>query len=636
MEVGCAGSSWFPSLSARRRGSRPAWGQTGGGTDPDPAPTKGPEPEPGPSGRADVSVTYDGPTQVLTGERASFDFTATNLGPDPAESMSLVVSTPPGLDDVVVVADDPAVSCTWAPYEYYGAPPEADGPTPRSDGGYADCQAGTVAPGGSFSVTLEATRTGARELYLSAWTGSYTGDENYENNYVDVFLDADKTRPADLALVMDVSGAPTVGDVFTVESTVTNLGPTDATDVRVRQDLPPGLDFVSASDGCEYEEGGGPPPPGGSDAPFWDPRSVDCVVETIAAGSTHTFEVEVQRVSGWELWIGAWVEGANYDENYENDYAYATLPADPSVTSDLSIESDGPTDNPAVGEAFDIAFTVRNSGPAAAGDVTFYDYLPPELEFVSSTEDSCRFDDYSYKEPTPYEGEPGAPTAPGGGGVDGPIYYGGGFLVCDLGLMGDGDQATFTARFERTSPHEIWHYASVSATNFDPTYDNNYTEFVLAPDKSVVADLAVTMDAPEDPEVGETFDFDMSVSNLGPATARDVVLSDFLPEGLDFVSVAPDSCSFSDYDDGAAPPPGESAPYYSYRELRCDLGDLEPGDSVDVTLRVTRTFEWEIWNGAWVTTNSYDPSWENDQAYALDPWREPLPGLWRGRRRSQG
>ena len=128
---------------------------------------------------------------------------------------------------------------------------------------------------------------------------------------------------------MDIAGAPAVGDVLTVESTVTNLGPTDATDVRVRQDLPPGLDFVSASEGCEYEAGGGLPPPGTSDAPFWDPRSVDCVVDSIAAGSTHTFEVEVQRVSGWELWIGAWVEGANYDENYDNDYSYVTLPADP-------------------------------------------------------------------------------------------------------------------------------------------------------------------------------------------------------------------------------------------------------------------------------------------------------------------
>ena len=146
-------------------GLAPAWGQTGGGTDPDPAPTKEPEPDPGPSGRADVSVTYDGPAQVLAGERASFVFTATNQGPDPAESMSLVVSTPPGLDDLVVTSDDPAISCTWAPYDYYGAPPEADGPTPRSDGGYADCQAGTVAPGASFSVTLEATRTaGARAL----------------------------------------------------------------------------------------------------------------------------------------------------------------------------------------------------------------------------------------------------------------------------------------------------------------------------------------------------------------------------------------------------------------------------------------------------------------------------------------
>jgi uncharacterized repeat protein (TIGR01451 family) len=604
-------------------GLAPAFARAGGGLGPEPDPTTKP-PEPEPNGRADVALVYSGPADILVGDRPTLTFTATNDGPDPAESASLSVSVPPGLDDVTTVSSDPAIPCTWNPY-MYAYPQEADGAPTRNDGGYVDCQLGSMAPGGSFSLSMEATRTQAREIYLNAWAGGYTGDDNYENNYVDVLIDADRTHPADLGLRMEAPKSPGVGESFAILMTVDNGGPSDANDVVVNQDLPEGLEFESSSTDCTFDEGStDPPPPGTSDQPFWEPSSVTCSIDAIPAGGSHAFEVTVRRVSGWELWSSAWVETANFDENYENDYSYMTIAADPSVTSDLSLTSEEPSEPPLVGEEFDIPFVVRNDGPATAGDVSLYDYLSSELEFVSSSNEACRFDDYSYRDPAPYEGEPGAPPADGGG-TGGSIYYGGGFLVCDLGVLGSGEAIDLTVRLRRTSPYEIWHYASINASNFDPFYDNNYTELRLAPDKSVVADVVVTMSSPPDPEVGETFDFDISVGNDGPSTARDVVLSDYLPEGLDFVS-ASEGCVFSDYADGAAPAPGESMPYRGYRELYCELGDIEPGSSVDVKLTATRTFEWEIWNSAWATSVSYDPAPDNDYAYTVlageDPYTE--------------
>ena len=610
-------------------GPASSWARTGGGTGPEPGSTVEPDPgptePPGPGGRADVAVSYGGPTEVLVGDRPAFTFTVINNGPDPAESVSLSASVPPGLEDVAVVPSDPAVTCTWNPNAYGpGAPPEADAPSTRGEGGYADCPLGTMSPGTSVAVALEATRTRARELYLDAWAGGATGDENYDNNYVNTFLDADRSHPADLGLSMEAPKSPKVGDEFVISMKGVNNGPSPATDVVVRQDMPAGLDFVSASAGCTFEEGDGGPPPGPTDRPeFWNPRTVTCAIDGIPAGSGHTSEIVVQRVSGWEMWSSAWVEASNYDENYENDYSYVLIAADPSVTSDLSVTSEEPAGEVLVGEEFDLAFSLRNHGPAASGDVWFYDYLPTGLEFVSTNNDACHFDDYSIKDPAPYPGEPGAPGPEGGGGIAPPIYYGGGFIVCGFGLLDNAGVADFSVRLRRTSAYEIWNYASVGASNFDASYENNHSELRLAPDRSVVADLSVAMSAPSNPALGETFNFDVSVTNDGPSVARDVVLYDYVPEGLDFVSAAPEACTFSDYADGTAPPPGESGSYSGYRELRCDLGALDPGATVPVTLTATRTFEWEIWNGAWVTTSSYDPDWENDYAYAVIEGENP-------------
>ena len=101
----------------------------------------------------------------------------------------------------------------------------------------------------------------------------------------------------------------------------------------------------------------------------------------------HTFE----RV---EIYNSAWVMTSTYDENYENDYAFASVPADPSVTSDLWLKMAGPATTPLVGDTFDITITVGNDGPLAAGDVWVSDYLPGSLEFVSATPaDRCSFNE---------------------------------------------------------------------------------------------------------------------------------------------------------------------------------------------------------------------------------------------------
>jgi uncharacterized repeat protein (TIGR01451 family) len=90
------------------------------------------------------------------------------------------------------------------------------------------------------------------------------------------------------------------------------------------------------------------------------------------------------------------------------------------------------------------------------------------------------------------------------------------------------------------------------------------------------ADVALTKAAlPARPSTGTTLTYTLTIDNLGPATALDVVLTDPLPDGTTFVSAAPSQGSCSAPDVGAA------------GTLTCSLGQLALNAQATVTLDVT-------------------------------------------------
>lgn len=585
------------------------------------------EPDPPPSGTADISLTATGPATVPTGGSASFGFAVTNEGPEIAPQASFSISVPDGFADTLVTPDDPAIACTWNPYAY--GSPEAGAPEPGSEGGYASCDLGDVPPGGTVGFTLEATRIRAYQLYLSGWTGSASEDPDYSNNYVEFLLDADRSAPADLGIALGGPKQVTVGGDFQLELAVVNNGPSDATSVRATLLLPDGAEVPQPPEGCTAEtspDGGGAVAPAGgeptSDPPeFWAPPTIRCEVGSLAAGATKTYSIAARRTSGWELWSSAWVAGANYDEVYDNDYAYWTAPADPSVSSDLAVSVTPPATDPLLGDTFDVSYEVTNLGPAPAGDVVLYDYLPYGLGFVATSDAGCTFEDYSSKDPAPYEGDLGAPAPVGQAEGAYPIYYGGGFLNCDHGLVEVGQTIETTITLERTSAYELYDYTSVSGSNWDPDYENNYVDTIYGPDLTTTADVATSVDAPADVAVGERFAFTLGVTNLGPNPATGVGLYDYLPPGIEPTSeTLPGDCTYNgNGGEGSVPVEDTRPSYQNARELTCAFGTLDPDESRFVTIEATRTSEWEIWNSAWATSTSFDPEYENDYAYFVLP-----------------
>ena len=82
---------------------------------------------------------------------------------------------------------------------------------------------------------------------------------------------------------------------------------------------------------------------------------------------------------------------------------------------------------------------------------------------------------------------------------------------------------------------------TVSSPTPDPTPTNNVTPPVVIP-VTALADLQVLKSGPANVFGGSNFTYIISVTNLGPSIATNIVITDTLPTNVTFVS-APRQCA---------------------------------------------------------------------------------------------
>lgn len=161
-----------------------------------------------------LTLTKTGPETVQLGDQAVFQLLMTNTGTGPATNVVLHDRLPPGLQ--------------------------------HPSGGNIDADIGTLAPGESKQVTLPTT---------AAQVGRHVNEAT---------VTADNTPPASAQAVVQVTQSALVlrktgpqsrflnrEAEFDLE--VSNPGSAPATNVRVLDRLPEGLEFISASDGGTYD-----------------------------------------------------------------------------------------------------------------------------------------------------------------------------------------------------------------------------------------------------------------------------------------------------------------------------------------------------------------------------------------------
>jgi uncharacterized repeat protein (TIGR01451 family) len=180
-------------------------------------------------------------------------------------------------------------------------------------------------------------------------------------------------------------------------------------------------------------------------------------------------------------------------------------PCLPGTSSDLSINKSGPTTANA-GTNVTYSIVVSNFGPSNATGVTVTDNLPVGVTLVS-TSITCT--------------------------------NAAGTLTCPIGALADGATSTFTVTVHIPSAGvggpSITNFASVTGDQIDGNPNNNNSSATTS--VVAVADLATTKTGPTVPvAAGTNIIYTIGVSNAGPSDATNVVVTDTLPVGVNFVS----------------------------------------------------------------------------------------------------
>jgi uncharacterized repeat protein (TIGR01451 family) len=175
--------------------------------------------------------------------------------------------------------------------------------------------------------------------------------------------------PADLRLEKGHHpGLVVAGRRLTYTLRVSNLGPSDASDVVITDSLPSGVEFVSAT----------PPAPAHSGVVTW-------YTPTLPSGASWELELVVRvtpSITG-SLTNVAVAHSSTSDNDPANNLAQDW--AKVHTLADLSITKTGWPDVVNHGELLTYTLLVTNAGPSDAYGVTVLDYAPPTLAVLATT-----------------------------------------------------------------------------------------------------------------------------------------------------------------------------------------------------------------------------------------------------------
>jgi uncharacterized repeat protein (TIGR01451 family) len=346
------------------------------------------------------------------------------------------------------------------------------------------------------------------------------------------FAGASIDDEADLSIAMTAS-PPTVlaGQTSTFSLTVTNDGPSAATDVVVEDPLDARLQLVAA----EW--------PGGACT-----GTVSCALGTIEPGGSVTVSVEVVAAAAGPagtLVNTATVAAATPDPDVTDNEAAASLTI--VRAADLSLAQTITPDAPVAGAPVTYTLTALNDGPGPATGVEVTDPLPAELIV------------------TDIHSAPAASLCEIAGGV----------LRCRFDGLDSGATATVTivGALPRDATGTLANTASVGAEEEDPDPGDNAAtvERPIGPPAPEPADLSVVKTGPATAAAGGGLSWGIDVANAGPGPATGVVVTDVLPAGTTFVRATPSQ--------GTCAEAGGT--------VTCELGTLGSGSTAQITLAVS-------------------------------------------------
>jgi len=315
---------------------------------------------------------------------------------------------------------------------------------------------------------------------------------------------------ADLSVIKTDSPDPVIaGSNITYTITATNTGPDPASTVSLSDTLPAGTTFVSlpavAGWTCTAPTIGA----GGT---------ISCSIASLPVGSavfTLTVAVDSATVPGTVLSNTASASSTTTDPNTGNESDTATTTVG-AGSADLSVTKTDTSDPVAPGSNLTYTITANNAGPSSALGVSLADTLPASTTFVSL-------------------------ASPGGWSCTTPVVGAAGTVSCTAAALAPGS-AVFTlvvAVEAGVTPGTVLsNTATVASTTTDPSPGNESATATTTVGVGS-ADLSITKSAaPEPVTAGANLTYTISAANVGPSNAASASISDPLPAGTTFVSMA--------------------------------------------------------------------------------------------------
>jgi uncharacterized repeat protein (TIGR01451 family) len=445
---------------------------------------------------ADLSVTkVDTPDPVTAGNNLTYTITVNNAGPSNATTVALSDTLPAG---TTFVSLSPAGgwSCT----------------TPAvGAGGTVSCTNPSLSVGNAvFTLTVNVGAGVATGTVITntATVSSATTDPNTGNESGTATTTVG-SGSADLSVTKSDSPDPvTAGNNLTYTITVTNAGPSNATTTTLSDAIPPNTTFVSLS-----SPGGWTctvPAVGGT-------GTVNCSNPLMVAGSavfTLMVNVNPGAAQGSTVSNTATATSATTDPNGGDNSATAITAV--NASADLSVSKVDTPDPVSAGGNLTYTITFNNAGPSHAAAPALSDTVPANTTFVSM-------------------------TAPGGWNCTTPAVGGTGAISCTVANAAVGN-AVFTlvvnVNAATANGTVITNTATASSNTTDPNGGNN-SATATSTVNVTSADVSVTkVDNPDPVNAGSNITYTITANNAGPDAASTAALSDTLPAGTTFVSLA--------------------------------------------------------------------------------------------------
>jgi uncharacterized repeat protein (TIGR01451 family) len=346
------------------------------------------------------------------------------------------------------------------------------------------CSIGTLNPGQSVTLTsmynVPPSYSGGA-IVNTASVSEVETDPNMSDNQSTTTTSVGAA--ADVSITKNGSPTVTLGQNITYTISVANFGPAGATGVTVSDTTPSGLTPVSVS--------------GGGCSAF------PCSIGALAVGPpvtiTATYNVPVTYSGPSPILNTATVASAS-DPNSSNNSSTASTIV--SAQSDLGITKSGPP-SIAVGQNITYTINITNTGALAAANTFVSDPTPAGL----------------------------TPVSVSGGGCSA--------FPCALGTINPGGSVAITAIYNVAAglpSASVTNTASVSTSSPESNLANNSATAVTPVSNAATADLSILKAGPAQAAFNDVIDFSVIVTNNGPNTATNVVISDATPSNLVFLS----------------------------------------------------------------------------------------------------